>query len=126
LLVTRREVVRDCGRACREVVEAYRRAERVIEADPAAARALFAARWDVPAAFMDELPRLPIYDVTLDWTVFTSFRQQVAWARRAGYARTTAPVSIFSVLAPEPLAAVAPQAVLLPLAPAAPGDGAAP
>lgn len=123
LLVTRREVVRDCEHRCRDLIAAYRRAERAIEADPTAARALFAERWDVPAAVMDELPRLPIYDVTLDWTVFTSFRQQVAWARRAGYARTDGPVSIFTVLAPEPLAAVAPQAVLLPLAPAASGEG---
>lgn len=114
LLVTRRAVVRERPELCHAVLDAYRAAVVRAEAEPAAARALFARRWEVPADVVAGIDALPIYDVTLDWTVFTSFRRQLAWARRAGEAGVETPASLFDLVAPACLRTVDADAVLLP------------
>lgn len=111
LLVARRETVERETTATLDILRAYKAAVDWIQVNPEAAQAAMSGSGDVGP---DANPKPMIFDVTLDWTLFTSFRQKTIWARSQGHPDAGASPGFLDMIAGGPLAAIAPGAVLLP------------
>lgn len=112
MLVTRRETVDTQPEQVVAVLRTYRDAVDWVQANEDAALATFDARY--PGDHSGGVAMELLYDVTLEWSLVTSYRQQMAWARgRTGMADAELP-SFMDIVAPAPLASIAPEAVLIP------------
>lgn len=111
LLVARRETVAQDIAATRDILAAYGAAVDWIQENPKAALEVLRG---TEGATTDTTPAWMMFDVTLDWGLFTSFRQQMIWARSQGYRDTAQSPGFLDLIADAPLAAHSPSAVLLP------------
>lgn len=99
------------------VLQAYRDAVDWIQENHEAALALYEARWtSATSRSADGVPEL-LFDVTLDWSLIASYRQQMAWARTLRSMEERDLPSFMDLVAPASLAAIAPEAVLIPYIP---------
>ncbi|WP_181711276.1 ABC transporter substrate-binding protein [Roseovarius sp. TE539] len=117
LLVTRKEVAETDTGHTRAILHAYRDAVDWIQANPEAALAAHEMR-------ISDLRAIPrsrdvdlLFDVTLDWSMIVSFRQQLAWAIRSMNVSDGEMPSVMDMVAPGPLATVAPGAITIPYLP---------
>ena len=115
LLVARRETLARAPGQTRAILRAYRSAVAWIQGNPDAANAAFRTKWQHEAAGGSRDGPLPLFDVALTWSLFSSFRQQLRWAKAAGREGGDRVPDFLSLVAPRPLARLSPGAVLLPL-----------
>lgn len=117
LLVTRREIAEADPGHTRAILRGYRDAVDWIQANPEAARAAHEAQ----ISGANSTPRNKdvdlLFDVTLDWSLIASYRQQLVWAltNMSTYDRDVP--SFMDIVAPASLAAIAQQAVTIPYMP---------
>lgn len=114
VLVARRGFAGENAEPVRAVLAAYRDAIEFIEDHPERALGHYAAR----AGLGDGLPRAARqaldYDLSLDWSLIATFREQLDWARWAGYPAADVEVEVFEAIQPGPLRAAFPGSVSLP------------
>lgn len=113
LLVTRRDVLAARPFSVAGVVRAYAAAADLVQRAPDAAIRAYAHDWGISDAGQADLRERTIYDVTLDWATYSSFRQQIDWARRAGYPNAGTDAGFLAAVAPQMLQSVAPDGVML-------------
>jgi len=121
LLVTRRETAETNPSHARAILHAYRDAVDWIQAN----QELALAAHDVRTSAPNSMPRSEdldiLFDVTLDWSLIASFQQQLAWARRNMNNGDREIPSFMDMVAPGPLATIAPGAITIPYLPEDPG-----
>lgn len=117
LLVTRREIAETDPGHTRAILHAYSDAVDWIQANPEAALAAHELRISGENSMPRNRELDLLFDVTLDWSLIASYRQQVAWARRDPSSSEMEVPSFMDIVAPEPLAAIAPTAVAIPYIP---------
>lgn len=115
LLVGRRSAVEAESARVAVILRAYVEAVREIQRRPDRAAEAIAARWPLRAVDPGALGDSLVFNVSLDWSLFRSFRQQLDWARaEAGDAADAAAPAFLDLIDPRPLRAVSPSAVRLP------------
>lgn len=114
LLVTRPEVIAAAPGVVRKTLEAYRLAIDRIQEAPDEALQIFVEKWDVPEIRVAEPETTLVFDEGLDWALFISVSQHLAWARQAGLPDAGARIRFLSTFDARPLADIAPQDVTLP------------
>lgn len=114
LLVTRREIAETDPVHTRAILRAYRDAVDWIQANPEAALAAHESRVAGPNATSRNGQLDLLFDVTLDWSLIASYRQQLDWAMTTMTTSDTAAPSFMDLVAPAPLSDVAPAAVTIP------------
>ncbi len=114
MLVTRRGTVETEPDRAIAVLNAYRDAVDWIQTNHDAALALHEARWSGAITRVNGIPSALLFDVTLDWSLIATYRQQLLWARRLTNDQGQALPSFMDLVAPAPLTKIAPQAVLIP------------
>lgn len=122
VLVARRGSVDSDPEHAIAVLRAYRDAVDWIQANEEAALAISEAHGSGAAGPPIGLAPDLLFDVTLDWSLIASYRQQIAWARARSDMDDNEVPSFMDIVAPAPLAAIAPEAVLMPHNPSD-GDG---
>lgn len=114
VLVTRRRLAaRQPGQA-RRLLAAYREAIRIIHDDPQRAGALYPEYEG--DGFLDAQRASILFGLGLDWSLLASLRQQLDWARRAGYRDAGVPQDILARIDAGPLRTLAPARVGIPSA----------
>ncbi len=99
----------------RDVLGAYVAAVDWIQGHPGPAARHFRDAWEIgDSAAPGALLGSAIFNVTLDWSLFASYRQQLEWARWAGYPVHGGTGSFLSAIETAPLRSVSPASVLLP------------
>lgn len=114
LLVTRRDVLDEHGGVAIDVLRAYARAVRLLNAEPERAARLF----ERVAGLSLPDPGNPavgvIWHLALDWSLLANLQANLEWcAQRNG--RPPRRVAFSALIDPAPLAAVDPSAVMLPV-----------
>jgi len=116
MIVARRETVDTDPENTLAVLQAYRGAVDWIQENPEAALAVYQARAPGAAGVSGGRMLDLLFDVTLDWSLIASYRQQLSWGRaQQGVAESEVLPSFMDLVAPAPLAVIAPEAVLIPL-----------
>jgi len=117
LVVTTRDAIQQRPGDIAALLKAYAQACDWIERNPEDALTLFAERWGFNTQlYTAAAERLPIFDVTLDWSIYASYREQSAWAAREGHANRSENGSFVTAVSTLPLASFSPSSVLLPIA----------
>lgn len=117
LLVARRETIENDPGHTLAVLQAYRDAVDWIQANPEPALAAHEARMSGKGWLSESEDFDLVFDMTLDWSLIASYRQQMAWARTTRDMTAKDVPSFMDIVAPAPLAAIAPQAVTIPHVP---------
>jgi len=115
MLVTRRETAETNPDHVRAILRAYRDAVDWTQAHPEAALAAHGVRMSGTTPESEDLDLL--FDVTLDWSLVVSYRQQLAWASRNMNNGDREMPSFMDMVAPGPLATIAPGAITIPYFP---------
>jgi len=115
LLVTRRETAETDPGQARAILRAYRDAVDWIQANPEAALAAHEVRMPGRTPESEDLDLL--FDVTLDWSLIVTYRQQMAWASRNMNDVDREIPSFLDMVAPGPLATIEPGSVTIPYFP---------
>jgi hypothetical protein len=115
LLVGRRSVVDAEPERVADILRAYVAAVHEIQRQPDRAAEAIAARWPLRTVDPDALGASLVFNVSLDWSLFRSFRQQLGWARaETGDAAGAQAPAFLDLIDPRPLRAVSPSSVRLP------------
>lgn len=114
--VTTRRHVRENRDACRDVMMAYRQAIEFIERAPGEAISIYIRRAETPSSEIDLRWEALDFDMSLDWALIASLREQFRWARDVGIGNTGEPVRVLELLEPGPLHDGWPAAVKIPVA----------
>lgn len=97
------------------VLAAYRAAVNWIQKNPKAATRRFMDKWNIDEGDARDVGlENAFFDVTLDWSLFASYRQQLAWGKDAGYPVAGGTGSFLSGIQTGPLRSLSPASVLLP------------
>ena len=115
LLVGRRAAVHRERERVADILRAYAAAVREIQRRPDRAAEAIAARWPLRAVDPGALGDSLVFTLSLDWSLFRSFRQQLDWAQaRSGDAAEARAPAFLDLIDPRPLRAVSPPAVRIP------------
>ncbi|MEX2517134.1 MAG: ABC transporter substrate-binding protein [Gammaproteobacteria bacterium] len=114
ILVTRREMIEQNPAVITAVLRAYQNAINIIDAEPAQALRLYFDHSQLAGASLPVSAETLAYDLSLDWSLIATFRQQLDWAKRAGYVQVAEAPPILSMIAPQFLRALSPSAIGLP------------
>jgi len=117
MIVARRETVETDPKDTIAVLQGYRDAVDWIQANPEAALGVYEAQRMGGGGLPRDRALDLLFDVTLDWSLITSYRQQMAWARALRGIQAKDVPSFMDLVAPAPLAAIASEAVMLPYIP---------
>ncbi|MCM2563667.1 ABC transporter substrate-binding protein [Lutimaribacter sp. EGI FJ00015] len=117
LLVTRRETAETDPGHTQDILRAYRDAVVWIQANPEAAFSAHAARISGANSTQRNGEVDLLFDVTLDWSLIASYQQQLVWALTDTRTNDREVPSFMDMVAPAPLAAIAPEAVTIPYIP---------
>lgn len=113
LVTTRAETDRTDKHAA--VLAAYQAAVNWIQNNPEAAARRFMDKWQLEEGGARDIElENAFFDVTLDWSLFASYRQQLEWGKGAGYPVDGGTGSFLSAIEAGPLRSLSPASVLLP------------
>ncbi|NHA13786.1 ABC transporter substrate-binding protein [Thioalkalivibrio sp. XN279] len=114
LLVSRLAEMRSRPQVAERVLEGYRKAVELVDADPAQAAQLVATESPAGPTELDLAGAGLFWNLTLNWAVLSNLEEQMHWWRRIDGARGRPVAAPASYLWAAPLQAVAPEAVVLP------------
>lgn len=115
ILVTTKGTAPDRENRHKAVLRGYFDAIEWIQRHPNLAMKRFRTAWHIG----DEQTAIPgvqdaIFDLTLDWSLYASYHQQLEWARRVGYPDRGGTGDFLTAVEPGPLRSLSPSSVLLP------------
>ena len=113
LLVGRRDVVRQQSEATIQLLRAYMKALDLIEEQPDASLTRYADHAGLSRSTATP-ERLPVFGLSLDWSLLADLQQHLEWARAQGKDGAELPPDIISWIEPGPLLSINPAAVSLP------------
>lgn len=116
VVVTTQRHVRERRDVCRGVLNAYRQAVEFIERAPDNAISIYIRRVETAERPIDLRWEALDFDISLDWALISSLREQLRWARDIGIGNTGDPVRVLELLEPGPLQEKWPLSVKIPFA----------
>jgi len=114
LLVSRLTEVQGRPRVAERIVDAYRRAIQLVEADPPRAAQLVKTQLTTGSGAPDLTSTGLFWNLALDWAVVSNLEEQMRWWRRLDGVEGQPPAVPASYVWAGPLRAVAPESVVLP------------
>jgi len=116
VVVTTQRHVLERRDACRDVLKAYRQASEFIERAPGNAISIYIRSLETPNSPVELRWEALDFDISLDWALIASLREQFRWARDVGIGNAGEPVRVLELLEPGPLHDGWPTAVKIPVA----------